>query len=195
MFPVTQAYNKAGEVVTDRNAQEFKDAISNFNSMITHILHAFQPTEVIKKAMSVKISSFKDFCRVAMGVLPKDYQTKKLDIFLQYQNQPSPGKDKTYLELPKKMVYGKWVVPHIPGNWEEKRHPNPDKNVGEALAYIDKDTGAKHPFVRNGWFMSSNFAIRQGDTAEGGYTGEQADATATSEPATDAATGSQPSSW
>jgi hypothetical protein len=190
MFPVTKAFKKGtNEEVTDRNAPEFKEALSNFNAMITHILHCYRTSEEIKKAMSVKIGSFKEFCKVAMGLLPTDYATKKLDIFLQWQWQVGEGKEKAYLELPKKMTYGKWVVAHIPGEWKEKRHANPTKEVGEALAYLN-EKGEKHPFIRSGWFMDSNFAKRLGDTStssSGGYQGEQtstdASATTTETPA------------
>lgn len=159
-FPVVKAFNKDGAEITDPNAPEFKEALSDFNATITHILHAFIDSEDIKAGFARPINSFKEFCQIAASMLPTDFATRPLDIFLQYQWQISEGKDRTYLEIPSKMKYGRWLVPAVPGNWEEKREPNPQESTREAIWYVNEN-GEKHPFTKNGWFAKSNFANQQ----------------------------------
>lgn len=175
MFPVTKAFLKAGGETTDRNAPEFKDAVKDFNAKVFHIVHCFVETDTYKAATSRKISSFKEFCTIVASLLPKDFSKKPLDCFMQFQWQPSPNKNKTYLELPKKMSYGKWVIPAQPGTWEKIVVEDPSDDVREALKYGKKETAVLdekgkvkeytefHPFTRNGWFMKSNFAHQQNE--------------------------------
>lgn len=97
-----------------------------------------------------------------MGLLPKDYESIPLDMFCHWQWQPSGENTKTFLDLPKKMSYGRWLSPAIEpvGQWTEKRVANPDNSKPVALWYVD-EAGNVHPFKRNGWFMNSNFAKQQ----------------------------------
>lgn len=167
-FPVTKAFLKGGGETTDPKAPEFQEAFSDFNAIITHILHAFVDSDSIKAAMSIPISSFKQFCQVAMSIPPKNYKEIPLDIFMQWEWQLRDGQEKTYLTIPSKMKYGKWLAPAQAGIWEEHRVENPADTVREALYYTNAE-GNKHPFVKNGWFMNSNFAKQQradGRTAE-----------------------------
>lgn len=160
MFPVVKAFGKNNEEITDPNAPEFKDAVVDFNARVTHILHAYMDSEAIKSGFSRPIASFKDFVQIAMSMLPKNYREIPLDIFLQYQWQLPQGKERTYLEIPGKMKYGKWLAPAQAGTWKENRVENPADNVTEALFYTNEE-GVKHPFTKNGWFMNSNFAKQQ----------------------------------
>lgn len=162
MFPVTKAFlaNNAGET-TDPNSQEMKDAMIDFNSRVVHILHAFMDGEVVKAGLARPMSGFKEYCQICMSLLPKNYKEITLDIFLNF-GWNLADKERTYLEIPSKMKYGKWLsatVPHS-GNWKELRVENPADNEREALKYVD-DAGNLHPFFRNGWFMNSNFAKQQ----------------------------------
>ncbi len=82
------------------------------------------------------------------------------------------------------MKHGKFICPAIPavtadgstGEWTEKIYPNPDANTPVALKYVD-GAGNIHPFTRNGWFMTSNFATKQ--TAPGAEEATDDTATAT----------------
>lgn len=163
-FPVTKAFDKNQNEITDPNAPEMKEAMSDFNAVITHILHCYVDIESIKAVMAVPITSFKQFCQIAMSILPKTYKEIPLDIFLQWGWQISTNGDKTYLEIPNKMKYGRFLAPAqapINGsNWEEKRVENPTNSTREALWYEDS-AGNKHPFTKNGWFMRSSFASQQ----------------------------------
>lgn len=160
-FPVVQAFGKNQEKITDPDAPEFKEAMQDFNSTIVHILHCFVEGDTVKAALNRPITSFKEFAKIAMDVLPKDYKEKQLHIFMQFGWQLGE-KDRTYLEIPSKMKSGRWLSPAIPGNWVEKKVENPSDSVREALYYINKDNETeKHAFIRNGWFMNSNYAKLQ----------------------------------
>lgn len=160
MFPITQAFGKNNEIITDPNAPEFKEAFVDLNARVTHILHSFIDSDSIKAGFSVPINSFKEFCQVAMSLLPKNYTEVSLDIFLQFQWQLKGDQERTYLEIPSKMKYGRWLCTAQPGTWTENKVENPADSVREALYYTNEQA-ERHPFVKNGWFMNSNFAKQQ----------------------------------
>lgn len=158
-FPVTQGFGKNGEAITDPNSPEFKDALMTFNSVITHILRCFVSEEALKKAFSIPITSFKQFCTVAASLLPKDFADQKLDIFMQYQWQVRAGQNRTFLEIPQSMKNGKWLCPAITpvGEWKEVRKKDPSDNDQKALVYVD-DAGNQHLFTRYGRYMNGSLA-------------------------------------
>jgi hypothetical protein len=163
MFPVVKAFGKNQEEITDPAAPEMQDAIIDFNARVTHILHAFLDSEAIKAGLARPIANFKEFCEICMGLLPKNYSEIVLDVFLQYQWQIGSNNDRTYLELPKKMKYGRWLIPAVApvgGAWIKHAVENPTDDVKKALYYTDAE-GNEHPFFRNGWFMSNAFANQQ----------------------------------
>jgi len=164
MFPVVKAFGKDGQEITDPTAPEFRELMIDQNSKVVHILHCFVEKDYIKAALNSKPDqTFKEYAQTASKLLPKDFQKKELDIFLQYQWQIQEGRDRTYLELPKKMKYGSWLCPHKPGNWKEERKENPSDGDSKALKYVN-ERGEEHPFTKNGWFMSHDFAKQQGAT-------------------------------
>ena len=177
MFPVTKAFLKDGGETTDPSSKEFKAEVANFNAKIFHIMHCFVETDVYKTALAKRISSFKDFCNTVVALLPKDFNKKPLDIFLQFQWQPSSGQTRTYLDIPKKMSYGFWLVSAQAGTWTKHAKENPTQEDREALYYMN-EKNEKHPFVRNGWFMSSNFAKQQSDDSAEDTSTTQADTAA-----------------
>lgn len=156
-YPVTKAFDKqnGGAEVTDPNHPAFKDEQANFNQVVMHILGCFVEKDALKATFSKPISSFKEFCKVAESVLPKDYNTKSLDMFFQYQWQIADGKDRSYLELPKNMKQGKFLCPATTNNWKEVR-------TNRVLKYVDSsDEKVIHPFQRGEWFLQSNWANQQ----------------------------------
>jgi len=166
MFPVKQGFDKNNNAVTDPNAKEFKDAQLDFNSRVTHIMHCFISKETLMTALARPIPSFKEFCNIVQRLLPQGYETKALDIFLQYQWQPSKNQKRTFLEIPKKMSYGKFLCPAQPGKWKEQRAENIDDNTRKAMWYVNEE-GQEHLFIRNGWFMGSHFANQRTDGIDG----------------------------
>lgn len=165
-FPVVKAFGKDNVEITDPNSPEMKEAFTDFNAKITHILHCFNDMETIKAAFSRPIKSFKDFCHIAMSLIPKDAKDIPLDIFLQYQWSLRGEQKRTFLEIPSKMKHGRWLCRTNPDRkWKTVRIENPTPENRKALYYIDEETEEIHDFVRNGWYMNSNFANQQ--VAEG----------------------------
>ncbi len=170
MFPVTKAFDKDNNEITDPTAEEFKLAQKEFNQINVQIMKCFVDENDIRAALAVKIDSFKQYCGILMGLLPKDYAKKPLDIFMQWQWAIRGEAKGTYLEIPKKVKYGKFIcaaVKPTSGNWYENK-------TTKELSYIDateqqiKDnpslitTGTKHPYFSRGeWYMESNFATQQ----------------------------------
>lgn len=187
-FPVTKAYlkTKKGEPqqeTTDPKHKAFIEAVDDLNSSVVHILRAFVDNMTIEAALAKKIASFKDFCNITAGLLPAKYDEVALDIFLGYQWQMSTGRDKTYLDIPTKVKQGKWLCKEVPGIWEERKVPNPQEKTREALYYIKVDKEGKpvldsegkeikHPFIRNGWYMLSNYANQQYDPNAAGVSAQ-----------------------
>lgn len=160
MFPIVKAFGKNNEEITDPSRQEFKDAIIDLNARSVHILHAFMDSDSIKAGLSRPIGDFKGFCQVLMSMLPKNYKEIALDIFLQYEWQIGANQNRTFLTIPNKMKYGKWLTKAEPGTWTEHRVENPADSVTKALWY-ENEKGDIHSFVKNGWFMNSNFGSQQ----------------------------------
>lgn len=175
MFPVSKVYDKSGQEITDTNSKEYidgkKDAQTDFNARVTHILHGVLDYDFVKASLSRPFKGFKEYAQFCQSILPKDFDKKPLDIFLQYQWQPSEGQTRTFLEIPRKMKYGSWLKPAIPGRWKEMRAENIQDNTRKALWYINEDNPTEeHPFTKNGWFMLSAFANPVKGTGSGANT-------------------------
>jgi hypothetical protein len=177
MFPVTQAFKKGtNEKITDRNAPEFKEAVTDFNARVKHIVGCFVNNETIMSKLSVPITSFKQFIQLYASLLPANFKEIPLDIFLQFEWNLRDEQKRTYLNIPNKMKYGKWLMPAQAGTWEARKKENPTEDDKKALWYVNTD-GPKnekgeytqeHPFFKNGWFMNSTFAKQQRAEGEGG---------------------------
>lgn len=170
-FKVTKAFGKNNVEITDPKAPEFQKELKEFNASITHVLRCFRTEEEIKAALTAApIANFKDFCKITMSLLPKDYEKVPLDIFFNWQWSIKGDNTRTFLEIPKKMSYGKWLCKAIPPQagpntegepeWKAVIHPDPTQALPVALKYVD-DAGNVHPFTRNGWYMLQNFAKQQ----------------------------------
>lgn len=173
LFPVKKAFlpNNGGET-TDPKHPEFIKAVKELNASIVHLMHCFVPDETLRIALGQPIENFKEFCKILSSLLPKNYQEIPLDIFMQYQWAIKGETTMTFLELPKNMKHGRWLCTAVTpvGSWKEVRTPNPSAALPVALKYVD-DGGNIHPFVRNGWYMLSNFAIQQKENASGAGVG------------------------
>lgn len=160
-YEVTQVFTKEG-TITDPEHEAFKKAIADLSNTITHIMLAFVDEETLKNALANPINSFTAYIEILKALLPKDYQEQPIDVFMQYQWTLKEGQTSTFLELPRTKRYGSFICRSIEhkGNWKTIAKENPNDNDREALYYEDEE-GNKHRFTRNGWFMNSNFAVRQ----------------------------------
>ena len=165
MFPVTKAYDNNVEV-TDVRHPAMKQAIKDFNSIVVHVLHAFVKIDDIKTALSIPISSFKQFCDITKNILPSNFSNKQLDIFAQWQWSITGDNDKTYPRLPKNMKHGKWLCAHLPplnGKWDKVELNGKLAYKSNGVDAEGKPITLRHPFSRTKWFMDSNFAEQQKD--------------------------------
>lgn len=179
MFPVSKVYDKGGQEITDTASKEYidakKEAQSDFNARVTHILHGLLDHDTVKASLSRPFKNFKEYAQFCQGMVHgvKDFQLKPLDIFLQYQWQPSEGQNRTFLEIPRKMKYGAWLKPAQPGTWKEMRAENITDSTRKALWYINEANPVEeHPFFKNGWFVLSAFS----NPVKGTSTGTQSQA-------------------
>lgn len=169
-FPVTKAFAKgnAGKEITDPKAPEIQQAKKDLGAMLTHIMTCFVPKDDLITALSVPVASFKAYCNILMALLPIGFEKQPLDCFAQYQWQITGENEKTYLDFPKNMKTGRWLCKAVipvdaegqVSSWKAFAVENPDDSNPNALVYKD-EAGNIHPFIRNGWFMNSNFAHQQ----------------------------------
>lgn len=161
MYEVTgNLYSKSGEQIDSTHAEyaeAHKVATNQVLAVITHAVKAVGVTdEQLQKALSVPgITTFADWCRITLSLVPTDYQTRLVDGFVQYQYSITQGQDKTFLELPKNMKQGRFLSPHIVpvGVWEEVRDV-------DGLSYKDS-AGNIHPFIKTASFLASDAAIQK----------------------------------
>lgn len=182
-FPITEAFIKnSKEKTSDPNSPEMIEAHKDFNAIISHIMHIFVDDERYKSTLSRKISSFREFCEIVAGMLPKGFDKIPLDIFLHYQWEPSKGQKKTYLEIPNKMSQGRWLSLAQPGEWVEHRKTENLKETDRDALYYENERGERHPFVRSGYFLLQPWARQQGveprkdNTSTGSTTSNEATA-------------------
>jgi hypothetical protein len=163
-FPVTKAFDDDNNTITDPNHPAMLEAIKNLGSILTHIIGCFVEKDAIKSALNRPIASFRQYCEILTSLLPADFSSKPLDIFMHWQWKIRGEQTRTFLEIPKNMKQGKWLVPsyHHKGAWEEKKVLKPTEKTKEALYYVDSEDETNiHPFTRSGWFMLSAYGSQQ----------------------------------
>ena len=115
-FPITKVFAKEGGEITDVSSEAYKEAfkkeLDQFNAVIGDIVACFVSREDLKTALATPIPSFKDFANIVTRLVQAtpNWQKKPVDVFLQYQWSPSGDNDKTYLELPKNVKHGSFIV-------------------------------------------------------------------------------------
>lgn len=135
------------------------------NENLAVIVHAAKTVgvtaEALKAALSAPtVNSFNTWAEALIACLPADYPSRLVDIFLQYEYTLKSNAERTYLQLPKNMKYGRFLAPAVAatGSWKEQR-----TDLG--LEYID-DAGAVHPFTRSKNYLEGNFGTQQVRGAE-----------------------------
>lgn len=153
IYPTTRVFDNDGNEIEDKTSDEYKKKYNEDwtqkNAVIVHILKCFRTEDEIRKAFAANPSTFAEFINICAALLPDNFSSQPLDVFLEYQWQIASGQDRTFLQLPKNMKGGYFLVKeHKPeGKWEEIRE--------DGLRYVDDKNGAEHPFTRSENFMAS----------------------------------------
>lgn len=163
-------YDSTGQEMMDSKQNRVKPGEEGYDDLfkadgvqkvatIKHALKAVGVTDAQIDAVAPTATSFVDFFQKLGALAPAGFNTKPVDVFLEYQWNIAEGQDRTFLQLPRNMKGGIWIVPAVTpqGKWHEVR-------TEEGLSYKD-DAGNVHPFTRNAGFMESNKAIQQGEGA------------------------------
>lgn len=147
---IKSAYN--GGTLYKQGDQGFDEAFAKEwaqrRGVITHSVKATGVTqEQIDRAFATPAANAVEWAKIMTGLKPNDFNQKPVDVFLEYQNKPSAGQTKTYLQQPDNMKGGKFLVPHENpvGSWKEVRDTN-------GLKYVD-DAGNEHTFKRDAYYM------------------------------------------
>lgn len=163
-YEVTRAFGKEGKIIENREHPRFQNEVDNQAKALIHIVSAYASIDTIKEKLSElnDNATFEEFIRTLQSVFPSDFQSKPIDVFLQYQATIKGSSTRTFLELPQKLYYGEFFVSHMGTGFKETR----DLNVGDndiALKYEKRDGEniILHRFTRTGKFMRSNRAKMQ----------------------------------
>lgn len=179
LFPVSRVY-AAGKEITDKNSEAYKTAFLReskmFNATITHILKtAFSDAELQTLLGSKSFTTFKEFATYVSSLMaPKIGAGILVDVFLQYQYKLASDAKMTYLEIPRNLSFGSFLVKHIEpvAAWTEESSWMDAGEMKVGLRYIDGNNNI-HPFTRDEYFMGTNYAKQQkgaGSTSSKGKT-------------------------
>lgn len=134
---------------------------NHYSQIIAVIKHGLGSLGISKEAMNTVLTGMDntklvDGIQKLLSLVPNGFESKDVDVFLEYQWKISDGQDRTFLQLPKTMKGGEFLIPSVSsqGSWKEVR-------TGEGLSYVD-DSGNKHPFTRTESFMESPKGTQQG---------------------------------
>jgi len=132
------------------------DSMSQKIAVIKHCLKAVGVTQTQIDAVVATINPADIVAGIKSLVVlvPADFATKPVDIFLEYQWQISEGQDKTYLQIPKTMGGGYFTCAAQVGIWLEK------KAEDGSLTYVNQN-GQVHPIMKDKKFMEGFKANQQ----------------------------------
>lgn len=129
--------------------------LTQASAMVLHAIKATGVTEdTVKKALIANSpETFAAYTQVLISLLPANYRQVPVDVFLQYQWSISEGQTRTFLELPKNMKDGYWVVSSTPGaEWKEIKNE-------KGLSY--ESTKGVHKISKSASFLEGNKANQQ----------------------------------
>ena len=162
-FEITKVYDRNGEI-TNVNSPEYIAAynkeFTQMSAVMTHILKCFVTEEMIAAATSTpNVVDFISWATALQSLVPVNFQTAMLDVFLEYQWKIKGEATRTFLQLPKNMKGGYWL----------------QKTQGEGFIKVEgipglkyANAGLEHAFSRSSNFMTSNKAIMQEEGGESG---------------------------
>lgn len=167
IFDITGIILKDGNNEIQPTDEKYPEIFAkNMKQITACVVHAIKAAGVkqedIDKMFKIApATSFVDWTERIISLLPANYTTIPIDVFLHWQNSIQSGQNTTYLELPKNMKSGRWLESAVKpvGTWSEQI-------TADGLKYTD-DAGNEHPFQRSEFYMNSNNAkrITTGDTS------------------------------
>lgn len=126
-------------------------------AVIIHTVKAFGVTEdQIKSALvNGNVVDFKSWATAICNLKGAGFETKPVDVFLEYQWNIKEGNERTFLQLPTNMKGGRFLCAHVApvGAWETVINE-------DGMAYVDNAKN-EHPFGRSANYMESNKAKQQ----------------------------------
>lgn len=158
-FPVSKVYGKGnvGEL-TDTTTDEYKaakdTAVSLLNASLTDVVRVFVDEESIKSALSSPIASFKDYALVLERLVKGsgNWDKTPVDVFLSYQWAIQGDNKRTFLEIPKDVKHGSFIIKSLGEGYKEVA-------TSSSIKYTNEE-GLTHPFKRSEWFANSAYAIQ-----------------------------------
>ena len=136
-------------------------------AVVLHIVKAFGVTEdQIKMALQTgNVVDFPSWAKAMCSLKGEGFETKAVDVFLEYQWALKGDNTRTFLQIPQNMKGGRFLTQHVApnGSWEAV-------NGEDGLRYVD---GAQneHPFTKSKNFMESPKANQiGGDQPVNNYT-------------------------
>lgn len=182
-------YNSKNTLVSPGDAEYNALYNAELKQRMAVILHAVKATgvtqETLNTALATELPTFAEWANVVCSLIPVDYTTRPVDVFLQYQWNIKEGQERTFLEMAKNMKGGYFLCPSVKatGEWTAV-------NDEHGLRYVD-EADKEHPFTRNKNFMQSPKAYQQVEGEENGPDG----ATSNSNFTEAAASAASKSSW
>lgn len=176
IFDIGKVY--AGSEVLEEGAPGYPEAHAKaMQQVLATLIHFIKATGVTEETMKTmlqtnKPETFTAWVSLMLGLIPNATEMNiPVDIFFEYQWTIGAKNTKTFTEIPKKMVGGKFITPTVPvtGEWTEQREWTDTLKDGiqvakKGLRYVDK-AGNIHPFVRSENFMSGKKANQQFDNS------------------------------
>lgn len=157
--PVTRVWAKAGgeiqpghpEYDESKKAEEQKIVL-----WVNQIVEAITSREAVQQALtSVPPTTMVEYFKLMERVVKSNpqWETKPLDLFLQYQYSPKPGYTVTFLEVPRpnNLKNGNlvFVTSDQPGTFSENRE--------KGLKYVNEENKV-HPIKRTAFFLTQAYS-------------------------------------
>ena len=159
IYDVTGALYKGGDLV-EKDEEGYQELyMAEMNQRMAVVIHTVKATgvtdEQLKTALANPPADFKGWAEIVCALVPTDFKTKSVDVFLEYQWNIKGDNDRTYLQLPQNMKGGRFLCASVApvGSWEAKIDSN-------GLRYVDSANN-EHPFDRSANYMDGNKAKQQ----------------------------------
>lgn len=163
---ITQRYFKPAKFF-GKNQKELKPGDAEYeaakiaadrtiSAILCHYARVFISQEELENLFKLGvIKDFESFVQVIETSIKRipNWNQKPVHVFLQYQAKPN-DQGKVYLEIPKNLKQGMFIVPKLEGEWKEDK-------TDSHLRYIKTNpdgTTVEHPISRGSWFVKSTLA-------------------------------------